>query len=98
MLLTGYGIALMPESREPRPTATAGILGTPGCLAPERARGEPPTPAAGLFSLGATPYAEVEGSGPFDTPTDHADARAQGAKRCGSRTRAVVDALPDAEG
>lgn len=66
VLLTDYGIALQPESREPRLTATAGILGTPGYLAPERARGEPPTPAADLFSLGATLYASVEGRGPFD--------------------------------
>ncbi|AWW38385.1 serine/threonine-protein kinase [Streptomyces cadmiisoli] len=66
VLLTDYGIALQPGSREPRITATAGILGTPGYLAPERARGEPPTPAADLFSLGATLYAAVEGRGPFD--------------------------------
>lgn len=66
VLLTDYGIALRPESHEPRLTATAGILGTPGYLAPERARGEPPTPAADLFSLGATLYAAVEGRGPFD--------------------------------
>ncbi|MDQ0908766.1 hypothetical protein QFZ22_004751 [Streptomyces canus] len=72
VLLTDYGIALRPESREPRLTATAGILGTPGYLAPERARGEPPTPAADLFSLGATLYATVEGRGPFDRHGDFA--------------------------
>ncbi|WP_406172079.1 protein kinase domain-containing protein [Streptomyces sp. NBC_00996] len=72
VLLTDYGIALQPESREPRLTATAGILGTPGYLAPERARGEPPTPAADLFSLGATLYAAVEGRGPFDRRGDYA--------------------------
>ncbi len=72
VLLTDYGIALRPESREPRLTATAGILGTPGYLAPERARGEPPTPAADLFSLGATLYAAVEGRGPFDRHGDYA--------------------------
>ncbi|MBT1092340.1 serine/threonine-protein kinase [Streptomyces sp. Tu102] len=72
VLLTDYGIALRPESREPRLTATAGILGTPGYLAPERARGEPPTPAADLFSLGATLYAGVEGRGPFDRHGDYA--------------------------
>ncbi|MDV7223229.1 serine/threonine-protein kinase, partial [Streptomyces prunicolor] len=72
VLLTDYGIALQPESREPRLTATAGILGTPGYLAPERARGEPPTPAADLFSLGATLYAAVEGRGPFDRHGDFA--------------------------
>ncbi|WP_406443470.1 protein kinase [Streptomyces sp. NBC_01613] len=72
VLLTDYGIALQPESHEPRLTATAGILGTPGYLAPERARGEPPTPAADLFSLGATLYAAVEGRGPFDRHGDYA--------------------------
>ncbi|ANS66924.1 serine/threonine protein kinase [Streptomyces lincolnensis] len=72
VLLTDYGIALQPESREPRLTATAGILGTPGYLAPERARGEPPTPAADLFSLGATLYHAVEGRGPFDRHGEYA--------------------------
>ncbi|WP_406494416.1 protein kinase domain-containing protein [Streptomyces sp. NBC_01604] len=72
VLLTDYGIALQPESQEPRLTATAGILGTPGYLAPERARGEPPTPAADMFSLGATLYAAVEGRGPFDRHGDYA--------------------------
>ncbi|MFD5715713.1 protein kinase [Streptomyces pharetrae] len=72
VLLTDYGIALRPESREPRLTATAGILGTPGYLAPERARGEPPTPAADLFSLGATLYCAVEGRGPFDRNGEYA--------------------------
>lgn len=71
VLLTDYGITLQPESREPRHTATA-IAGTPGYLAPERARGEPPTPAADLFSLGATLYAAVEGHGPFDRDGDFA--------------------------
>ncbi|WP_405842632.1 protein kinase domain-containing protein [Streptomyces sp. NBC_01518] len=65
VLLTGYGIALQPESHEPRRTAT-------GYLAPERARGEPPTPAADLFPLGATLYAAVEGHGPFDRHDDFA--------------------------
>jgi serine/threonine protein kinase len=71
VLLTDYGIALQPESREPRLTSTAGILGTPGFLAPERARGEPPTPAADLFSLGATLYQAVEGRGPFDRSDEY---------------------------
>ncbi|MFG2370418.1 serine/threonine-protein kinase, partial [Streptomyces sp. NPDC048504] len=72
VLLTDYGIALQPESHGPRLTATAGIVGTPGYLAPECARGEPPTPGADLFSLGATLYAAVEGRGPFDRDGDFA--------------------------
>jgi hypothetical protein len=33
-----------------------------------------------------------------DTAADHADARANGARRCADQTRSVVDALPDADG
>jgi hypothetical protein len=34
----------------------------------------------------------------IDTATDHADARARGAKRCENQTRTLVAALPDAAG
>jgi serine/threonine protein kinase len=44
---------------------STGLLGTPAYLAPEVARGEPPGPAADVFSLGATLYAAVEGAPPF---------------------------------
>jgi tRNA A-37 threonylcarbamoyl transferase component Bud32 len=44
----------------------AGTVGSPGYLAPERASGMPPTPAADLWSLGATLYAALCGQGPFD--------------------------------
>ncbi|MDQ0945986.1 serine/threonine-protein kinase [Streptomyces sp. V1I1] len=69
VLLADYGISLQPESGETRLTGSSGIVGTPGFLAPERARGVPPSPASDLFSLGATLYYAVEGSGPFDRPT-----------------------------
>ncbi|MFG3304674.1 protein kinase [Streptomyces wuyuanensis] len=71
VLLTDYGISLEPDSGETRLTGTSGIIGTPGFLAPERARGAPPSPASDLFSLGATLYYAVEGSGPFDRPTPY---------------------------
>ncbi|MFF4307906.1 protein kinase [Streptomyces sp. NPDC001601] len=66
VLLTDYGISLQQDVGEPRLTTAAGIIGTPGFLAPERARGFEPTPASDLFSLGATLYFAVEGHGPFD--------------------------------
>ncbi|MFF4019687.1 protein kinase [Streptomyces sp. NPDC001843] len=71
VLLTDYGISLQPDSDETRLTGTSGFIGTPGFLAPERARGVPPSPASDLFSLGATLYYAVEGSGPFDRPTPY---------------------------
>ncbi|USQ85564.1 protein kinase [Streptomyces phaeoluteigriseus] len=71
VLLTDYGISLEPDSGETRLTATSGFMGTPGFLAPERARGVAPSPASDLFSLGATLYYAVEGRGPFDRPTPY---------------------------
>ncbi|MFF2650187.1 serine/threonine-protein kinase [Streptomyces sp. NPDC058045] len=72
VLLTDYGIALRPGSRDPRLTPVAGVIGTPGFLAPERIHGDPPTPAADLFSMGATLYTAVEGRGPFEPGEDGA--------------------------
>ncbi|MFJ9479985.1 beta-propeller fold lactonase family protein [Streptomyces mirabilis] len=69
VMLTDYGIALEPSSGEDRLTATLELLGTPRFMAPERANNQPPTPAADLFSLGATLYYALEGAGPFDRDT-----------------------------
>ncbi|MEU7061324.1 serine/threonine-protein kinase [Streptomyces sp. NPDC046197] len=66
ILLSDYGISLQRDVGEPRLTTASGIVGTPGYLAPERARGAEPTPESDLFSLGATLYYAVEGHGPFD--------------------------------
>jgi eukaryotic-like serine/threonine-protein kinase len=46
-------------------TATGMLAGTPAYLAPEVAKGEDPTPAADIFSLGSTLYTAVEGHSPF---------------------------------
>ncbi|MGH3718436.1 MAG: serine/threonine-protein kinase [Pseudonocardiaceae bacterium] len=46
-------------------TQTGMVAGTPAYLAPEVARGQVPTPASDVFSLGATLYAAIEGRGPF---------------------------------
>jgi eukaryotic-like serine/threonine-protein kinase len=46
-------------------TTQTGIAGTPAYLAPEIARGEDPSRASDVFSLGSTLYHAVEGRPPF---------------------------------
>src|ERR1700722_6574114 len=63
-VLTDFGIATFAEDLAL--TQAGMVVGPPGFTAPERIRGEIATPAADLWSLGATLYAAVEGRGPFD--------------------------------
>jgi eukaryotic-like serine/threonine-protein kinase len=63
-VLTDFGIA---RDMGLSAATTAGLLiGSPSYIAPERARGGRPGPAADLWGLGASLYAAVEGRGPFD--------------------------------
>jgi serine/threonine protein kinase len=62
--LTDFGIATTTE--DTTLTTQGAVLGSPAYMAPERAHGEPPTPAVDLWSLGATLYTAVEGRSPFD--------------------------------
>ncbi|HEY4023953.1 MAG TPA: serine/threonine-protein kinase [Pseudonocardiaceae bacterium] len=61
--LTDFGIAQAMD--DPSLTATGGIMGSPGYMAPELFHGDPPSPATDLWSLGATLYHVVEGRAPF---------------------------------
>ncbi len=58
--LTDFGMASFLEE-----DAGAEVRGTPGYLAPELVRGEPPTKTSDLFSLGATFYEALAGRAAF---------------------------------
>jgi serine/threonine protein kinase len=64
VVLTDFGIAIADGS--PTMTTAGNLIGSPCYMAPERARGERASPAADLWSLGATLYTAVEGRPPFD--------------------------------
>ncbi|WP_091159614.1 serine/threonine-protein kinase [Geodermatophilus africanus] len=61
--LTDFGIAT--ATGDPTITTTGAIIGSPAYMAPERAHGERPGPAADLWSLGATLWTAVEGRPAF---------------------------------
>ncbi|MER7181942.1 serine/threonine-protein kinase, partial [Streptomyces hyaluromycini] len=76
VLLTDYGISVQPDAGQTRYTLPSALVGTAGYLAPERATGGPPTPAADLFALGCTLYFAVEGRGPFERGSQLAEITA----------------------
>ncbi|WP_147280170.1 serine/threonine-protein kinase [Marinitenerispora sediminis] len=80
-VLTDFGIAVA-DSEEPL-TLTGQLPGSPGYVAPERLVDGTATPAADLWSLGATLYFAVEGRPTHQRPTPAAQAAA------------VIDEPPD---
>ncbi|HEY4453640.1 MAG TPA: serine/threonine-protein kinase, partial [Pseudonocardiaceae bacterium] len=66
--LTDFGIAR--NMSEVTMTSSGLILGTPAFIAPEAAAGDPVTPAADLWGLGATLYAAITGNPPYDKGDD----------------------------
>src|SRR4051794_10693467 len=63
--LTDFGIATV-DSDPTGVTTSSQLVGSPAYMAPERARGEQPTPASDLWSLGATLWTAAEGQPPYD--------------------------------
>ncbi len=59
-----FGIAARLDSED---GVASGVCGTPFYMAPEQIRGEPPTPASDIYSLGATAYHLAAGQPPFTT-------------------------------
>jgi serine/threonine protein kinase len=72
--LADFGIARGID--DPSLTATGGIMGSPGYMAPELFAGSPPAPATDLWSLGATLFHAVEGQAPFTRTTTAATMHA----------------------
>lgn len=74
ILLTGEGAKVsdlgLTKGGDLRTVTKAGlVLGTPGYLAPEQARGEKLTPAADVFAMGVMFYQLVEGRLPYPDDT-----------------------------
>lgn len=67
VMLTDFGLAAV--EGDPSLTQAGMVMGSPPYVAPERAKGAPATPAADLWSLGATLFMAVEGKGPYDRET-----------------------------
>ncbi|MGF7125110.1 non-specific serine/threonine protein kinase [Rhodococcus sp. BE178] len=66
--ISDFGIA---RAKGDAPSGKPGVItGTPAYFAPEVARGDDPTEASDVFSLGATLYTVVEGQPPFGLDTD----------------------------
>ena len=93
--LTDFGIAYtVGDARLTR----SGIMGTQAYMAPELFESAPITPAADLWSLGATLFAAAEGQGPFERDTTGATLRAiliddPPVPRCGPGLAAAITGL-----
>jgi serine/threonine protein kinase len=72
--LADFGIARALD--DPGLTATGGIMGSPGYMAPELFAGKPPSPATDLWALGATLFHASEGRAPFQRDTTAATMHA----------------------
>ncbi|KOV84431.1 serine/threonine protein kinase [Nocardia sp. NRRL S-836] len=72
--LADFGIARAVD--DPGLTATGGIMGSPGYMAPELFAGKQPSPASDLWALGATMFHAIEGRAPFQRDTTAATMHA----------------------
>jgi len=62
--LADFGVALSRDQTHGL-TVAGMVVGTPGFMAPEQARGEPVSPATDVFALGATLLFAATGDGPY---------------------------------
>ena len=87
--LADFGAAIHRDAT-PGLTASEMVVGTPGFMSPEQARGEPATSASDVFALGATLAFAATGQGPFGT----ADPRVMMLRAAAGRTEKLPKTLP----
>ncbi|MFZ2172570.1 MAG: protein kinase [Rhodococcus sp. (in: high G+C Gram-positive bacteria)] len=85
--LTDFGIARVSGGFE---TTTSTIAGSPAFTAPEVLRGEPPTPASDVYSLGATLFCLLTGHAAFE--------RRSGERLVAQFLRISTQPIPDLRG
>ncbi|WP_159030569.1 serine/threonine-protein kinase [Streptomyces sp. CB01201] len=97
VMLTDFGIAK--GAGQSSMTGQDLVIGSLEYIAPERARGNPATPATDLFSLGVTLYHATEGVSPFDRGSGMASLSAvlldelPAPVRAGKRLARVIEGL-----
>ncbi|CAM3493498.1 serine/threonine-protein kinase [Kibdelosporangium persicum] len=98
--ITDFGISRSTDDGTMTQSSVGMLAGTPAYLAPEVARGQDPTRASDVFSLGATLYHAVEGQPPYgfkDNPLAQLYAVAMGKvpepKQAGSLTKCLMQML-----
>jgi serine/threonine protein kinase len=102
--ITDFGISRSTDDSTMTQSSVGMLAGTPAYLAPEVARGQDPTRASDVFSLGATLYHAIEGQPPYgfkDNPLAQLYAVAMGnvpePKNAGPLTKTLMTLLsPDA--
>jgi serine/threonine protein kinase len=87
--LTDFGLARAAD--DVRLTQSGLIAGTPLCMAPEQATGEPIDARTDLFSLGSVLYELCTGQPPFQAPTSLAVLR----RVCDDTPRPIREVNPD---
>nr|CEL17095.1 putative serine/threonine protein kinase [Kibdelosporangium sp. MJ126-NF4]CTQ91676.1 putative serine/threonine protein kinase [Kibdelosporangium sp. MJ126-NF4] len=98
--ITDFGISRSTDDGTMTQSSVGMLAGTPAYLAPEVARGQDPTRASDVFSLGATLYHVVEGQPPYgfkDNPLAQLYAVAMGTvpdpKQAGSLSKPLMELL-----